>query len=110
MGLLGRLRRAWHEFRKGTPGRRFQDHYCRKHDPHGGDGRRLGFIAGGIVLMVLGAAVSILPWMPGSVLVAMGALLVCAESRTAARGVDFVETRARSAVHRLRLAARRLQR
>ena len=76
----------------------------------GGDGRRLGFIAGGIAVMVLGAVVSILPWMPGSVLVAMGALLVCAESRTAARAVDFVETRARSALHRLRVAARRLQR
>src|SRR5436853_7696573 len=104
MGAVGRLRHAWHEFRKGTPGRRFQDHYCRKHNPHGGDGRRLGFIAGGIVVMVLGAVVSILPWIPGSVLVAMGALLVCAESRTAARAVDLVETRARSALHRLRVA------
>jgi hypothetical protein len=110
MRAVRTLRRAWREFKEGKPGRRFQDHYCRKHDPHSGDGRRFGFIVGGISLVVLGALLSILPWVPGFVLGAMGALLLCAESQTAARALDFIETGLRFALCRLRRTAHRLHR
>jgi hypothetical protein len=109
MGTASRLVNAWREFKKGTPGRRFQDHYCRKHDARAGNARRLAFIVGGIGLMALGAASSIFPWMPGSMLIGIGALVLCAESRTAARAVDSVEVRSRSTMSRVRRAVRQLR-
>src|SRR4051812_42207715 len=85
MRAVRTLRRVWREMKEGKPGRRFQDHYCGKHDPHSGDGRRFGFIVGGISLVVLGALLSILPLVPGSVLGGMGALLLCAVASSGAR-------------------------
>ena len=68
------------------------------------------FIAGGIVLIAIGALLSIVPWIPGSLLMGVGALVLCAESQTAARAVDFVEAWGLYLMRRLRRAARRLQR
>ena len=83
--------RAWIELKNGRPGRRFTDHYCRRHE---GNKRRTRYIAGGIALMAAGALLSVVPVIPGSVLVAMGAVILCAESRRAAHAMDYVESKA----------------
>ena len=96
------LKGEWQRIKKADPGRRFQDRYDRRHST-GGDRKRnrFLFIAGGSLLLLSGAVLRLIPLMPGgSPLLVIGAGLICRESLTAARALDKVEVRTRTAGRR----------
>jgi len=59
-------------------------------------------IAGGVGLVPLGLLLSIIPLVPGTAISVVGAGLVAAESRTAARFLDWIELKLRHIVRRFR--------
>lgn len=98
--MLGRLRQGWRELRRGTPGRRFEERYRRRHTH--GVLRKALVMAAGVLLVLAGIPLLPLPG-PGLVVIAAGAALIAQESRTAARALDWLERRLRSAVMSWRL-------
>ncbi len=95
MGKWRRLLAGLKELRCAGPGRRFQAHYERAHEPLWNYGVRALFIVSGLCLAVIGFLLSLVPLVPGSALSAIGAGLVAAESRTAARFLDWGEVKLR---------------
>jgi len=102
MGKLRRLLDGLKELRCAGPGKRFEAHYDRAHEPRWNYGVRALVIVAGIVLICLGLLLSLIPAVPGTALSVVGAGLVAAESRTAARGLDWVEVKLRGAIRRFR--------
>ncbi len=97
MEKLRRLVSGLKALRDAEPGKRFQAHYERAHDPHGNYGMRALLIVGGIGVAVVGFLLSLIPAVPGSAMSLIGAGLVAAESRTAACSLDWVEVKLRGA-------------
>lgn len=83
--------RALRELRRGRPGRRFQDYYRRHRERRRA---RTWVMAAGWALLVVGLPLVFTPG-PGIPLVLIGALVLAAESRTAARALDRAELRLR---------------
>ncbi|PPE72126.1 hypothetical protein C3942_19700 [Solimonas fluminis] len=97
---LARLKSSWREFRRGKPGRRFQDWHEHR---HGRGGAFLGAcrLVLGLVLMLAGVVLMPAPG-PGMAVVGLAAVLVARESRTAARVFDAIELRLRALLRRIR--------
>lgn len=101
MTAYARLLRDWSALWQARPGKRFQELYRRRHERHASALRRLGLVAAGLLLILLGALMILTPGPGGAILVA-GALLVAAQSRRAARLFDRSEIRLRGLARRLR--------
>ena len=102
MEKLRRLRDGLKQLRCAGPGRRFQAHYERAHEPRGNYGMRALCIVSGVALAALGFLLSLVPLVPGSALSVVGAGLVAAESQAAARFFDWLEVKLRRVVQRFR--------
>ena len=90
----------WRELRQGAPGRRFREHHARRRTVHGALVHRL-IIAGGVMLMGLGLLLVFTPG-PGLLVFAAGLAMLAAESAAAARVLDALELRLRTALRWLR--------
>ena len=101
MEKLRRLREGLKQLRCAGPGTRFQAHYERAHEPPWNYGMRALLIVTGVCLAVLGLLLSLIPLVPGSAISVVGAGLVAAESRTAARCLDWIEVKVRHIFRRL---------
>jgi hypothetical protein len=92
--MLESLKKNWKALKRGRAGSRFQEQYDRNQkEPKSGAGRALR-IAGGIILTLVGLFFLPAPG-PGSIILALGALLIAREFRLAALVLDQVEFRAR---------------
>jgi hypothetical protein len=87
------------EFRKSSPGRRFQDHYRRKQASRGGAVWRCAVMAGGVVLFLIGLFFLAVPG-PGIPIVLAGAALLAQQSRATAELLDRAEVRLRRLLRR----------
>jgi hypothetical protein len=86
---------------QSQPGRRFEERYWRKrHAAHRGF-KRLAWIAGAAVLLVLGLLFSVLPG-PGIVFLLAGFAMLAQESLAVARALDRAELKLRRLLQRLR--------
>jgi hypothetical protein len=97
---LDSLKQQWREFRREKPGRRFQAYYERRH----GQGNVLLCACRlllGLVLLMAGLVLMPAPG-PGMAVVAVAAVMVARESRTAARAFDAIELRLRALLRRIR--------
>lgn len=99
--MPGWLKDHWNEFRRGKPGRRFQDYYELRHDTRGNVALRVLKLVLGTVLLLIGLVMMPAPG-PGTLVVAIGAVLVARESRVAARAFDAIERGLRAALQKLR--------
>lgn len=83
-------RSTWKTFASRTPGTRFRARYRRRSERPVGALRKYAVIGVGFVVMVVGAALLVLPG-PGILLLLIGAGLVAEESLIAARILDRIE-------------------
>lgn len=90
------LRKQWHVFRADPAGERFQGRY-RRNTARAGTLRKVLTIGGGLVLLVVGIALLVLPG-PGVLFILLGAGFVAEESLIAARALDRIDL----ALHRWR--------
>ena len=93
------FKQSWREFKKGRPGRRFQERYERRQkdrDKRSLLGRYMKPVAG-LVLMAVGIVFCIIPG-PGIPLVLVGAGLLAEEFRFAARALDWLEVQIRKLI------------
>lgn len=97
MRLPRALHRHWTAFKRGHPGRRFQDRYNRTaQDRRGHLWFRALKIVAAIVVIGVGLFEVVFPG-PASVFLVAGGALLATESRTAARFMDWSEMRVREA-------------
>lgn len=100
--MLKKLKQHWREFRKGSPGHRFQDRHERNRGARSG---RSGFwflkpvVA--ILLVVAGVVFCLIPG-PGLPLLLIGAGLLADVSLTVARTLDWIELQIRALLTRFR--------
>ena len=97
--MLEALRRHWEQFKRSRPGRRFQDHYDRKHGSRGGALWQCAAIAGGALLCLVGLFFLLVPG-PGIPILALGAVLIAQQSQGTARLLDRAEMSVRRMLRR----------
>ncbi|HMM68350.1 MAG TPA: PGPGW domain-containing protein [Dokdonella sp.] len=83
-------RSTWKTFASRTPGTRFRARYRRRSERPSGTVRKYAIIGIGLVLMLIGVALLVLPG-PGILMLLLGAGLIAEESLIAARGLDRIE-------------------
>jgi hypothetical protein len=90
------LRAHWRDLKRGRPGHRFQDRYerARKTTRQSGRARRIGLAAGGIVCVLIGLVLSVIPG-PAIPFFLLGGAMLATESRRIARFMDWSEVRLR---------------
>lgn len=99
MNVIGK--KQWLEFKRGRPGRRFQDRFERNRQARSGRSRMVRFIkpfAGG-VLLVAGVVFCLIPG-PGLPLLLIGAGLLADVSLPVARAMDWLDVRIRNVISR----------
>lgn len=84
------LRDQWRRFAALPSGQRFQQRYRQHREKPAGMLRKIIIIAAGLVLVVLGLAMLVLPG-PGVLAIVMGAALIAEESLVAARVLDRID-------------------
>jgi uncharacterized protein (TIGR02611 family) len=88
------LKAHWQDLKKGTPGKRFQDHYRNQHESGGNRMRKALFI--GLGALIVAAGIFFLPAPgPGFVIIFIGGGLMAQESERAAKVLDWCELRVR---------------
>ncbi|HEY0233384.1 MAG TPA: PGPGW domain-containing protein [Dokdonella sp.] len=87
--MFDHLRNQWRSFRSQPAGERFQQRY-RQRATRSGALRKAAVMVAGVVLILLGIAMIVLPG-PGLLAIVFGAGLVAEESLFAARMLDRVE-------------------
>lgn len=96
--MLEKWKRAFRAFEKSPPGERFQKRYeARK--TSGSPIARIAFVVVGLILVVGGAILLVIPG-PGLLVIAFGGALMAQESLWIARGLDWVELRLRELYRR----------
>lgn len=97
--MIDQAKRAWREFGRSRPGRRFQDRYNRRRQTTSGpfDPKNLLYFGGGIALIILGAVVAPIPG-PGGIIGVVGLALVGSLFLPVARALDWGEVRTRRIV------------
>ena len=88
------LKKNWHSLKRGRAGSRFQEQYDNERKEQKSGVSRVLRIAGGIILILVGLFFLPAPG-PGSIILALGAVLIAREFRLAALVLDQVELRAR---------------
>jgi len=97
--MFSGLKRSWRELKKGRPGHRFQERAersKRKRSSHSGIKRFLKLVVA-LLLVVGGMILCVIPG-PGLPLLIIGAALLAERSRTIARGLDWIEVKARRVI------------
>ena len=92
--MLEVMRGKWRGFARAKPGRRFQNRYDRLHS-ESGLGHKLLVIGAGVILILAGVVLLVVPG-PGIIVAAIGGMMLAEESKTAARALDWLETRLRA--------------
>ena len=90
--MPGQWKQRWRELREGRPGKRFQERYERicKERQGGSGGRRVVQLGVGLLLLITGIVLLLIPG-PGVPLVLVGGALVAERSRPMARAMDRCE-------------------
>jgi hypothetical protein len=96
LSLRDALKKHWRELAHEQPGLRFQRRYERNRGAGHALGRALRITAG-IVLIVIGAVLLLIPG-PGTVVIVVGAALLAQESAILARLLDRLELRLRDLI------------
>ncbi|MBL8114887.1 MAG: hypothetical protein JNK60_18540 [Acidobacteria bacterium] len=92
--MLERIRRDWKEFKDDTPGKRFVNRFEKTERTPGARGWRIGIMTVGLLVMAAGIVLMPLPG-PGILIVALGAGMLSQGSKRMARGLDWLEVKAR---------------
>ena len=94
--MSGSWKRQWRAFRRGRPGQRFEDRYEHSQKTHKTQAWYVRLLKP-VVALVLFAGGVVLCFIPGPgiPLIIVGAGLLADESRVVARGMDWLEVRAR---------------
>jgi hypothetical protein len=108
--MLQRWKRAWSSFKKLPPGKRFQARYRQEREKPEGRSpwRRALWLGGALLAFAVGVVLMFIPG-PAVVFFGLSGALLATQSRSVARGLDWLELRlralyddARSTWHRLR--------
>jgi uncharacterized protein (TIGR02611 family) len=91
------IRSYWNELKRGTPGKRFQQQYRKKHARGTSIWRKIGFLGGGAIILVAGLFFLPAPG-PGWAIIFIGGGLIAQESERAAKVLDWTELRLRAVV------------
>lgn len=89
------LRQGLHEFKAATPGERFVKTYEHWQERAHGPAVTIIIITIGIVLMVAGLLLGLIPGVPGIVLGVLGLALIATRSRRVAIWLDWTEAKLR---------------
>jgi hypothetical protein len=94
--MIGKLKKQWHVFQEGKPGRRFQERYERNREARSERSWFARFLEPfiGMAVFLAGVVLCFIPG-PGLPLVLIGAGLLADVSRPAARAMDWAEVRIR---------------
>ncbi len=92
--MFERLKEQWQELKEGDPGKRFQEHYCRRQEGGRSRLRKPLFIGAGVLIIAAGIFFLPAPG-PGSLILIIGVALIAQESRLAARALDWTEVKVR---------------
>lgn len=95
--MLKALKRRWQEFKRFSPGQRFQRLYERRQRTRRSPWKRLLYLGTALVLVIAGMVMLPAPG-PGTVVVALGAAMLAQESSLVARALDWCEARIRQLV------------
>jgi hypothetical protein len=106
--MFRELKREWSQLRKGRPGSRFQEQYDRNRREQTGAPGRVLRIAVGVLLFPIGVFFLAVPG-PGLLVIALGAVMIAREFRTAARAMDAIEVRGRQAFRWIRQRWQRMR-
>lgn len=93
MDMLQRLKQTWREFKRSSPGCRFQELYQRRQRSHRGGMKRALFIGGGLLIIAAGVFSFPVPFIPSELLIVAGLALFAQGSMRAARLLDWIELR-----------------
>jgi hypothetical protein len=102
--LLEKIKQAYRQFASDQPGQRFVHLYERR----GRKGKQLWLcvvaVSSGILLILMGSFLSLVPGVPGIVLGALGLALIATRFRRVAIWVDWGEVKARQWLRKWRRA------
>jgi uncharacterized membrane protein YbaN (DUF454 family) len=93
--MLQRLKRAWREFKRPPPGRRFRELYERRRRSRRAGAKRALFIVGGLLTVAAGVASFPVPGVPSELIILAGLAVFAQGSMRAARLLDWAELRLR---------------
>ena len=91
------IKSHWHDLKEGRPGKRFQDHYKKRHESGSSPWRKALFLGGGALIVAAGIFFLPAPG-PGFLIIFLGGGLMAQESRHAARLLDWAEVKVRAVV------------
>lgn len=96
----GKLKRQWEEFKRGQPGRRFQDRYERNQQKRQNKRWHAGLLklCLGLLFIALGVVLMVMPG-PAILFFALGGGMLADYSRTVARMLDWLELKIRRVLH-----------
>jgi sulfite exporter TauE/SafE len=103
--MLQKLKSELREIKRGTSGRRFTEHYIRSkrsEDANGSVWKKWGYVAAGLLLLIVGLLLSVPPGVPGFLLWIPGLALLAARSKTLAMLLDRLESWGKKLWRRLR--------
>jgi hypothetical protein len=97
-----KIREAYRRFARGQPGVRFMRLHERWHIKSNGPAVPVMAVVVGIILIVAGAALGLVPGVPGVVLSLLGVGIIAAQIRVAARWCDAAEVALRGILQKWR--------
>ncbi|HEX6317103.1 MAG TPA: PGPGW domain-containing protein [Gemmatimonadaceae bacterium] len=92
--MLERLKEYWAELKKERPGSRFQEQYDKNRQESKSRVGHFLRVVGGVLLFPVGVFFLAVPG-PGLLVIALGAVLIAREFRSAAKILDHLEVRGR---------------
>jgi len=93
--MLDGIKSHWADLKAGKPGRRFQDHYKKRHEKQSSPWRKALFLGGGALIVAAGIFFLPAPG-PGFLIIFLGGGLMAQESKHAARVLDWCEKHLRA--------------
>ena len=93
--MLDGIKSHWNDLKAGKPGRRFQDHYKKRHEKQSSPWRKALFLGGGALIVAAGIFFLPAPG-PGFLIIFLGGGLMAQESKHAARVLDWCEKQLRA--------------
>ena len=91
------LKNYWSELKRGTPGKRFQQQYRKRHESGSSPARKVLFLGSGALVIAAGLFFLPAPG-PGWAIIFIGGGLIAQESKAASKVLDWVELRLRAVV------------
>lgn len=93
--MLQGLKKHWQDLKRGQPGKRFQDHYKKRHESGTSVWHKVLFLGGGALIVAAGIFFLPAPG-PGFIIIFLGGGLMAQESMRAARVLDWLEVKLRA--------------